>query len=128
DLLTYKAHATKSTSLPSKYVLPSPQYAPALQQTTKSTNDATLATINQIVNLLSGFQKQFSPTNNQLRSSTNPMTHATIQASQITTKSFQRRALGNREKQVATESQGKAVICYNCRGEGHIARQCREKK
>nr|GEX95215.1 hypothetical protein [Tanacetum cinerariifolium] len=34
----------------------------------------------------------------------------------------------NEGKEVATESQGKAVICYNCRGEGHVARQFREKK
>nr|GEX30144.1 retrotransposon protein, putative, Ty1-copia subclass [Tanacetum cinerariifolium] len=81
-----------------------------------------------IVNLLSGFQKQFPPTNNQLKTSTNPMTHATIQAGQIITESVQRRALGNKGKQVATESQGKARICYNCHGEGHVARQCREKK
>nr|GEU43881.1 hypothetical protein [Tanacetum cinerariifolium] len=56
-----------------------------------------LETINQIVNLLSGFQKQFSPTNNQLKTSTNPMTQATIQAGQITTESVQRRALRNKE-------------------------------
>nr|GEX88456.1 hypothetical protein [Tanacetum cinerariifolium] len=84
--------------------------------------------MNQIVNLLSGFQKQFPPTNNQLKTSTNPMTHATIQAGQIITESVQRRAPGNKGKQVATESQGKAGICYNCHGEGHVARQCREKK
>nr|GFA95046.1 retrotransposon protein, putative, unclassified [Tanacetum cinerariifolium] len=55
--LAYMAHATKSTSSPSQYVPPSPQYAPVPQQTPQSTNDAMLATMNQIVNLLSGFQK-----------------------------------------------------------------------
>ncbi|GJT14674.1 putative ribonuclease H-like domain-containing protein [Tanacetum coccineum] len=52
DPLAYIAQATQSTSSPSQY----------------------------IVNLLSGFQKQFPPTNNQLRTSTNPKTQATIQA------------------------------------------------
>ncbi|GJV95697.1 retrovirus-related pol polyprotein from transposon TNT 1-94 [Tanacetum coccineum] len=27
-----------------------------------------------------------------------------------------------------TENVGKKVICYNCRGEGHVSRQCKEKK
>ncbi|GJS44154.1 retrovirus-related pol polyprotein from transposon TNT 1-94 [Tanacetum coccineum] len=97
-------------------------------QSPQSTNDAMLAMMNQIVNLLSGFQKQFPPTNNQLRTSTNPMTQATIQAGQITTENVQQRAPGNKGKQIATGSQGKLVTCYNCRGQGHIARECKEKK
>nr|GEU65685.1 retrovirus-related Pol polyprotein from transposon TNT 1-94 [Tanacetum cinerariifolium] len=100
------AQATQSTSSPSQYVPPPPQYAPALQQAPQSTNDAMLATMNQIVNLLSGFQKQFPPTNNQLKTSTNPMTQATIQAGQITTESVQRRAPEEcKEKKRAKESQ-----------------------
>nr|GEV22128.1 hypothetical protein [Tanacetum cinerariifolium] len=101
------AQATQSTSLPSQYVPPPPQYVPAPLQAPQSTNDAILATMNQIVNLLSGFQKQFPPTNNQLRTSTNPMTQAMIQAGQITIESVQRRALGNKGKHAATGSQGK---------------------
>ncbi|GJW31389.1 reverse transcriptase domain-containing protein [Tanacetum coccineum] len=27
-----------------------------------------------------------------------------------------------------TDNKGKKVICYNCCGEGHVARQCKEKK
>ncbi|GKG56032.1 integrase, catalytic region, zinc finger, CCHC-type containing protein, partial [Tanacetum coccineum] len=34
----------------------------------------------------------------------------------------------NKEKYVATGSQGKVVTCYNCRGEGHMAREYKEKK
>nr|GEW43578.1 retrovirus-related Pol polyprotein from transposon TNT 1-94 [Tanacetum cinerariifolium] len=122
------AQATQSTSSPSQYVPPPPQYAPALQQAPQSTNDAMLATMNQIVNLLSGFQKQFPPTNNQLKTSTNPMTQATIQAGQITTESVQQRAPGNKGKHAATRSQGKVVTCYNCRSQGHVAEECKEKK
>ncbi|GJY73060.1 retrovirus-related pol polyprotein from transposon TNT 1-94 [Tanacetum coccineum] len=66
-----------------------------------STNDAMLAMMNQIVKLLTG---------------------------QITTENVQRRDLANKGKQVATGSQGKLVTCYNCRGQGHIARECKEKK
>nr|GEX55837.1 retrovirus-related Pol polyprotein from transposon TNT 1-94 [Tanacetum cinerariifolium] len=84
--------------------------------------------ISNIVNLLIGFQKQFPPTNNQLRTFTNPMTQGTIQAGQITTKSVQRRAPGNKGKQIATGSQVKLVTCYNCHSQGHIAKECKEKK
>ncbi|GJT80345.1 retrovirus-related pol polyprotein from transposon TNT 1-94 [Tanacetum coccineum] len=126
--LAYMAQATHSTSSPSQYVPPPPQYAPAPQQAPQSTNDAMLATMNQIVNLLSGFQKQFPPTNNQLRTSTNPKAQATIQAGQITTENVQRRAPGNKGKHAATRSQGKVVTCYNCHGQGYVARECKEKK
>nr|GEZ44326.1 hypothetical protein [Tanacetum cinerariifolium] len=38
------------------------------------------------------------------------------------------RAPGNKGKQIATGSQGKLVTYYNCRGQGHITRECKEKK
>nr|GEY15185.1 hypothetical protein [Tanacetum cinerariifolium] len=96
-----------------------------------------LATMNQIVNLLSGFQKKFPPTNNQLRSSSNSRSHATVHDGQIVTETVQRKApsnvgnTGTRGTQsygLATDNKGKLVICYNCRGEGHVSRQCKEKK
>nr|GFB07065.1 hypothetical protein [Tanacetum cinerariifolium] len=72
------------------------QLTPALSSTSSSTaqshDDAMLATMKQIANLLSGFQKQFPPTNNQLRSSSNTGTHATMHDGQITTESVQRQA------------------------------------
>ncbi|GKG49704.1 reverse transcriptase domain-containing protein, partial [Tanacetum coccineum] len=87
--------------------------------------------------LLSGFQKQFPPTNNQLRTSSNSRSHATVHDGKIVTETVQRRApgnvgnTGNRGIQIygqMTDNKGKKVICYNCRGEGHVARQCKEKK
>ena len=60
-----------------------------------------------------------------------------MQDGRITTETIQRRAPGNvgnagtRENQGngnVTNQNGKKVICYNCRGEGHVARQCKEKK
>nr|GEX40056.1 hypothetical protein [Tanacetum cinerariifolium] len=93
-----------------------------------------LATMNQVANLLSGLQKQFPPTNNQLRTSSNPKTHATVHDGQIVTETVQRRPPGNTgTKGIQTtgscvNNSGKKVICYNCRGEGHVARQCKEPK
>ncbi|GJT83042.1 retrovirus-related pol polyprotein from transposon TNT 1-94 [Tanacetum coccineum] len=108
--------ATPTTSLPP---LSTSQPQPAIL----SPNDAMMATMTQIANLLSGFQKQFPPTNNQLRSSSNSRTHATVHDGQIVTETVQRRAPGN-----VGNTTGKKVICYNCRGEGHVARQCKEPK
>ncbi|GJY67048.1 retrovirus-related pol polyprotein from transposon TNT 1-94 [Tanacetum coccineum] len=60
DPLAYVAHTTSAP------VLSSPS-TPSPQPTAQSPNDALMATMTQIANLLSGFQKQFPPTNNQLR-------------------------------------------------------------
>ncbi|GJT83217.1 putative reverse transcriptase domain-containing protein [Tanacetum coccineum] len=96
-----------------------------IKPTAQSPNDALMATMTQIANLLSGFQKQFPPTNNQLRTSSNSKTHATVHDGQIVTEPIQRKAPGNVGN---TGARGKKVICYNCRGEGHVARQCKEPK
>ncbi|GJX75513.1 retrovirus-related pol polyprotein from transposon TNT 1-94 [Tanacetum coccineum] len=71
DPLAYVAHTTHAPALSS----PS---TPSPQPTAQSPNDALMATMTQIANLLSGFQKQFPPTNNQLRTSSNSRTHATV--------------------------------------------------
>ncbi|GJX20794.1 hypothetical protein Tco_0223471 [Tanacetum coccineum] len=136
DPLAYLAqtthyHAPTQTTTP-----PPPQYGPLTsstpQQVPQSSNDAMLATMNQIVNLLSGFQKQFPPTNNQLRTSSNSRSHATVHDRQIITETVQIRApgnvgnTGNRGTQnygQTKDNVGKKVICYNCRGEGHVSRQ-----
>ncbi|GJY71168.1 retrovirus-related pol polyprotein from transposon TNT 1-94 [Tanacetum coccineum] len=118
DPLAYVAHTTSAPALPSPSTSSS-------QPTAQSSNDALMATMTQIANLLSGFQKQFPPTNNQLRTSSNSKTHATVHDGQIVTEPVQRKAPGNVGN---TGARGKKVICYNCRGEGHVARQCKEPK
>nr|GEX31149.1 hypothetical protein [Tanacetum cinerariifolium] len=81
------------------------------EQQAQSGSDVMMATMQQLVNLLSGFQKQFLPTNNQLRTSSNP-----------------RSTKGNQGYGKKTDRNGKKVICYNCRSEGHVARECKEPK
>ncbi|GKC08845.1 hypothetical protein Tco_1000455 [Tanacetum coccineum] len=88
DPLAYVAHTTSAPALSS----PS---TPSPQPTAQSPNDALMATMTQIANLLSGFQKQFPPTNNQLRTSSNSRTHATVHDGQIVTEPIQRKAPGN---------------------------------
>ncbi|GJR16696.1 retrovirus-related pol polyprotein from transposon TNT 1-94 [Tanacetum coccineum] len=72
-----------------------------------------------------GFPKAVSPTNNRLRTYSNTRTHATVHDGQIVTEPVQRKAPGNNGN---TGTRGKKVICYNCRGEGHVVRQCTEPK
>nr|GFA69371.1 hypothetical protein [Tanacetum cinerariifolium]GFA69377.1 hypothetical protein [Tanacetum cinerariifolium] len=128
DPLAYLAKTTPTHSTTSPVTVPTPQ------SFGDSHNDATLATMNQIANLLSGLQKQFPPTNNQLWTSSNPKTHAMVHDGQIVTEMVQRRAPSNtRTKGIQTtgsgvNNSGKKVICYNCRREGHVARQCKEPK
>nr|GEZ44728.1 hypothetical protein [Tanacetum cinerariifolium] len=116
-----QAPTHSTTTSPSQLT---PAFASTSSSTAQSHDDAMLATMKQIANLLSGFQKQFPPTNNPLRSSSNTGTHATVHNGQITTESVQRRAPGNHNNGQGVNN--KKVICYNCRGEGHVSRQCKE--
>ncbi|GJY89475.1 reverse transcriptase domain-containing protein, partial [Tanacetum coccineum] len=98
DPLAYVAHTTSAPALSS----PS---TPSPQPTAQSPNDALMATMTQIANLLSGFQKQFPPTNNQLRTSSNSRTHATVHdghigAGKIKKGAAGRKAGGPRKKSV----------------------------
>nr|GEV56120.1 hypothetical protein [Tanacetum cinerariifolium] len=79
DPLAYLASTTHHLK-PTQPTNPSPStFSLTLppQPAAQSSNDVMLATMNQIVNLLCGFQKQFPRTNNQLRTSSNSTSHAT---------------------------------------------------
>ncbi|GJY90648.1 putative ribonuclease H-like domain-containing protein [Tanacetum coccineum] len=78
-------------------------------------------------------------TNNQLRTSSNPRNQATIQDGRVTVQQVQGRQgqsySGTGYKSNATSSGGnnasghaRVVKCYNCQGEGHMARQCTQPK
>ncbi|GJW66774.1 putative ribonuclease H-like domain-containing protein [Tanacetum coccineum] len=78
-------------------------------------------------------------TNNQLRTSSNPRNQATIQDGRVIVQQVQGRQgqsiSGTGYKSNVTSSRGnnasgqaRAVKCYNCQGEGHMARQCTQPK
>ncbi|GJZ84435.1 retrovirus-related pol polyprotein from transposon TNT 1-94 [Tanacetum coccineum] len=80
-----------------------------------------------------------STTNNQLKTSSNPRNQATIQDGKVTVQQVQGRQgqnySSNTYKSNATSSRGnttngqaRVVKCYNCQGEGHMARQCTQLK
>ncbi|GJY02560.1 retrovirus-related pol polyprotein from transposon TNT 1-94 [Tanacetum coccineum] len=82
---------------------------------------------------------RFPSTNNQLRTSSNLRNQATIQDGMVTVQQVQGRHgqsfAGTGTKGNATSSGGnniagqeRVVKCYNCQGEGHMARQCTQPK
>ncbi|GJW98192.1 putative ribonuclease H-like domain-containing protein [Tanacetum coccineum] len=82
---------------------------------------------------------RFPSTNNQLRTSSNLRNQATIQDGRVTVQQVQGRQgqsyAGTGYKGNATSSggnnaggQARVVKCYNCQGEGHMARQCTQPK
>ncbi|GJZ98455.1 retrovirus-related pol polyprotein from transposon TNT 1-94 [Tanacetum coccineum] len=60
-------------------------------------------------------------TNNQLRTSSNPRNQATIQDGRVISNATS--SGGNN-----TSGHARVVKCYNCQGEGHMARQCTQPK
>nr|GEV33131.1 hypothetical protein [Tanacetum cinerariifolium] len=82
---------------------------------------------------------RFPYTNNQLRSFSNTRNQATIQDDRVTVQQVQGRQgqnySGTTYKGNATSSRrnttsghAKVVKCYNCQGEGHMAKQCTQPK
>ncbi|GJR37002.1 hypothetical protein Tco_1212686 [Tanacetum coccineum] len=75
---------------------------------------------------------RYPTTNNQLRTSSNPRQQATIYAGKVTVQPVQGRqttyAAGTTRKYTPGASgsntgKQRTVICYNCKGEGHISKQ-----
>ncbi|GKF43544.1 integrase, catalytic region, zinc finger, CCHC-type containing protein [Tanacetum coccineum] len=102
--------------------------------------DNPIACLNKAMDfLLVVASSRFPFTNNQLRTLSNLRNQATIQDGRVTVQQVQGRQgqsyVGNSYKCNATSSggnnargQARVVKCYNCQGEGHMARQCTQLK
>ncbi|GKD53801.1 integrase, catalytic region, zinc finger, CCHC-type containing protein [Tanacetum coccineum] len=76
-----------------------------------SPGDDPIACLNKAMAFLTAVaSSRFPTTNNQLRTSSNLRNQATIQDGGVIVQ------------------QARVVKCYNCQGEGHIARQCTQPK
>ncbi|GJX42951.1 integrase, catalytic region, zinc finger, CCHC-type containing protein [Tanacetum coccineum] len=80
---------------------------------------------------------RYPTTNNQLRNSSNPRQQATINNGRVTLQPIQGRqtsfAVGTSRTYTLGASgsnsrKQRMVICYNCKGEGHMSRQCTKPK
>ncbi|GJX78895.1 retrovirus-related pol polyprotein from transposon TNT 1-94 [Tanacetum coccineum] len=79
----------------------------------------------------------YPTTNNQLRNSSNPRQQATINDGRVTLQPIQGRqisfAMGTTRTYTPGASESnfekqRTVICYNCKGEGHMSKQCTKPK
>nr|GFA07941.1 putative reverse transcriptase domain-containing protein [Tanacetum cinerariifolium] len=79
---------------------------------------------------------RYPATNNQLRTLSNPRQQATINNGRVTTQPIQGRqnfvtaGLSKPYASGSAEASGKQrlIVCYNCKGEGHMSKQCTKPK
>nr|GFC29640.1 hypothetical protein [Tanacetum cinerariifolium] len=74
---------------------------------------------------------RYPPTNNQFRTSSNPRQQATINSGRVTIQPIQRRQISmtaGMSRQYTsgpsrTSGKQRVIVCYNCKGEGHMSKQ-----
>ncbi|GJR98768.1 hypothetical protein Tco_0270942 [Tanacetum coccineum] len=132
--------AYQSPQAPTQLMTESPFVDSGFAVPVFSPGDDPIACLNKAMAFLTVVaSSRFPTTNNQLRTSSNPRNQATIQDGRVTVQQVQGRQgqnySGNTYKSNATSSRGnttsgqaRVVKCYNCQGEGHMARQCTQPK
>nr|GEU39114.1 reverse transcriptase domain-containing protein [Tanacetum cinerariifolium] len=98
--------------------------------------DDPIDAINYIMLFLTAVvTSRYPPTNNQLRNSSNPRQQATINNGRVTVQPSQGRhtssAVGTLRTYTLNEINSRkqrTVVCYNCKGEGHMSKQCTKPK
>ncbi|GJT84877.1 integrase, catalytic region, zinc finger, CCHC-type containing protein [Tanacetum coccineum] len=100
--------------------------------------DDPIDAINHMMSfLLVVVTSRYPTTNNQLRNSSNPRQQATINDGRVTLQPVQGRQIYFATGTTRTYTPGasgsnsgkqRTVICYNCKGEGHMSKQCTKPK
>ncbi|GJX11140.1 retrovirus-related pol polyprotein from transposon TNT 1-94 [Tanacetum coccineum] len=100
--------------------------------------DDPIDAINHMMSFLSAVITSCYPTtNNQLRNSSNPRQQATINNGRVTLQPVQWRQISFAMGTSRTYTPGasrrnsrkqRTIICYNCKGEGHMSKQCTKPK
>ncbi|GKB99300.1 retrovirus-related pol polyprotein from transposon TNT 1-94 [Tanacetum coccineum] len=100
--------------------------------------DDPIDAINHMMSFLSSVvTSRYPTTNNQLRNSSNPRQQATINDRRVTLQLVQGRQISFATGTSRTYTTGvsgsnfgkqRTVICYNCKGEGHMSKQCTKPK
>nr|GEY38846.1 hypothetical protein [Tanacetum cinerariifolium] len=99
--------------------------------------DDPIDAINHIISFLTAVVTlRYYATNNQLRTSSNPRQQATINNGRVTIQPIQRRQnsmTAGSSRPFASGSGGasrkqRVIVCYNCKGEGHMSKQCTKPK
>nr|GFD30301.1 hypothetical protein [Tanacetum cinerariifolium] len=93
--------------------------------------------INHMMSFLTSVvASRYPPINNQLRTSSNPRQQATINNGRVTIQPIQGRQnhmLSGSSKPFVLGSGGtsgkqRVIVCYNCKKEGHMSKQCTKPK
>nr|GEU62443.1 hypothetical protein [Tanacetum cinerariifolium] len=99
--------------------------------------DDPIDSINHMMSFLTSVVTSRYPTiNNQLRTSSNPRQQATINDGRVTIQPIQGRqnhmSAGSSRPFTSgsggTSGRQRIIVCYNCKGEGHMAKQCTKPK
>nr|GFA40558.1 hypothetical protein [Tanacetum cinerariifolium] len=99
--------------------------------------DDPIDAINHMMSFLTSVvTSRYPATNNQLRTSSNPRQQATINDGRVTIQPIQGRqnhmSAGSSRPFASglegTSGRQRAIVCYNCKGEGHMAKQCTKPK
>nr|GEV04585.1 hypothetical protein [Tanacetum cinerariifolium] len=131
--------------------IPQVEYAPSVHQQSDFSQpdtglivsvfqkgDDPIDAINHMMSFLTAVvTSRYPPTNNQLRNSSNPRQQATINNGRVTVQPIQTRqkilAAGTSRPYTSGPSGNNSekhmtVVCYNCKGEGHMSKQCTKPK
>nr|GEU62022.1 hypothetical protein [Tanacetum cinerariifolium] len=104
----------------------------------KLKGDNPIDAINHMMSFLTAVvTSRYPPTNNQLRNSSNPRQQATINNGRVTIQPIQGRRTSLAAGTSRTYTSGasgnnfekqRTIVCYNCKGEGHMSKQCTKPK
>ncbi|GJW53584.1 retrovirus-related pol polyprotein from transposon TNT 1-94 [Tanacetum coccineum] len=119
--------------------IPQLEYAPTVNQQPQQPEFPQLDSgLTVMMSFLSAVvTSRYPTTNNQLRNSSNPRQQATINDGRVTLQPVQGRQISFATGTTRTYTLGasgsnsgkqRTVICYNCKGEGHMSKQCTKPK
>nr|GEY56549.1 retrovirus-related Pol polyprotein from transposon TNT 1-94 [Tanacetum cinerariifolium] len=103
----------------------------------QSQGDDPIDAINHMMSFLTAVvTSRYPATNNQLRTSSNPRQQATINNGRVTIQPIQERknsVTAGSSRPYASGSVGasgkqRVIVCYNCKGEAHMSKQCTKPK
>nr|GEY82114.1 hypothetical protein [Tanacetum cinerariifolium] len=150
--ISYPVNDTSLTVNHSAYMASAPQieYAPIAYNPSEFSSpeaglmvpvfqkgDDPIDAINHMMSFLTSVvASRYPASNNQLRTSSNPRQQATINNGRVTIQPIQGRQtnmLTGSSRSFASGSGGtsgkqRVAVCYNCKGEGHMSKQCTKPK